>query len=662
MLEIISNVDSMRNLSISIILIIVAILFISMCLRIEFIQDDAYITFRYVKNFLNGYGLVFNYGEYVEGYTTFLWLIILSALGWVGIDYVNASHVISITFGALSLIITFFIARQIKPIDYTSKFINELFNLLPVILLLCTGGFQYWSVSGMETSLFVFLVLLSIYLYQRSIQSGKPDLTHHLVLLLAALTRPEGLFIWILITIHNVYLNFGLMKQIEFRKKFVKHALYFLIPFSVYFLFRLIYYGYPVPNTFYAKTGYGSFYLYRGIVYVFETLNDYFLYGVFLIVPLFLLRVDSIKKYFHFLYYIVLSYIAAIIIIGGDVLPMHRFMLPVIPLVYVMFAKFYQATIQKFLGHSFYKLHAAILVFAVTAAFAYQNYKSELPLIYEKRAYETGLVTKMKIYSEFLNNVSEESNEYPTVSLSTIGAFSYYTSARVIDLIGLTDEYIAHNPKEEPGIDESIPLAWKERRYNIDYVLEQKPDYIIFPAGAKPSAYPEAALFSRKEFHDMYYPQIFFSYELNQYLPVFTLREKSANPVYSDEQDSVQCKTEFLTNYILANNYFLSYLETHDSSYIKKSLNESFKMIENCIARKSEAYTTIGYTYFHIGMLEKSKKFLEAAVEADSMNCLALLYLSNNYAKTGDAEKYVKTLKKLKVYSPYAIPYFLNED
>src|SRR5262245_60765306 len=51
-----------------------------------FLTDDAFISFRYARNFSDGYGLVFNPGfERVEGYSNFLWVLILAAgnrLGW----------------------------------------------------------------------------------------------------------------------------------------------------------------------------------------------------------------------------------------------------------------------------------------------------------------------------------------------------------------------------------------------------------------------------------------------------------------------------------------------------------------------------------------------------------------------------------------------------
>ena len=44
--------------------------FIYSCFYYELTQDDAFISFRYAQNFLNGHGLVFNIGERVEGFTS----------------------------------------------------------------------------------------------------------------------------------------------------------------------------------------------------------------------------------------------------------------------------------------------------------------------------------------------------------------------------------------------------------------------------------------------------------------------------------------------------------------------------------------------------------------------------------------------------------------
>lgn len=53
-----------------------------------FIVDDAFITFRYVKNWTHGYGLVYNIGERVEGYSNFLWILLLAPFASLGIELV----------------------------------------------------------------------------------------------------------------------------------------------------------------------------------------------------------------------------------------------------------------------------------------------------------------------------------------------------------------------------------------------------------------------------------------------------------------------------------------------------------------------------------------------------------------------------------------------
>src|SRR3954470_13240280 len=41
--------------------------------ELAWLSDDAFISFRYARNWVTGKGLVYNAGERVEGYTNFLW-------------------------------------------------------------------------------------------------------------------------------------------------------------------------------------------------------------------------------------------------------------------------------------------------------------------------------------------------------------------------------------------------------------------------------------------------------------------------------------------------------------------------------------------------------------------------------------------------------------
>ncbi|MCR1795473.1 hypothetical protein K0V43_18055, partial [Leptospira sp. id769339] len=77
----------------------------------KFLQDDAFITFRYSENFVNGFGIVFNIGEYLEGYTNFLWMLFVS----LGILFKQAPENFSIQLGLFfysgSLLVWYRIAK-----------------------------------------------------------------------------------------------------------------------------------------------------------------------------------------------------------------------------------------------------------------------------------------------------------------------------------------------------------------------------------------------------------------------------------------------------------------------------------------------------------------------------------------------------------------------
>src|SRR3972149_692187 len=64
----------------------------------RFIQDDAFISFRYALNLVKGCGLVWNPGERVEGYTNFLWTLFMAVPHLMGIDVVQFSMWLGMAF------------------------------------------------------------------------------------------------------------------------------------------------------------------------------------------------------------------------------------------------------------------------------------------------------------------------------------------------------------------------------------------------------------------------------------------------------------------------------------------------------------------------------------------------------------------------------------
>src|SRR5206468_5817414 len=79
-------------------------------------QDDAFISYRYARNLAEGNGLVYNSGERVEGYTNFLWTVLLAALTAAGADPVRIAPVLgAAALAALTLVLALDTRRRSAP-------------------------------------------------------------------------------------------------------------------------------------------------------------------------------------------------------------------------------------------------------------------------------------------------------------------------------------------------------------------------------------------------------------------------------------------------------------------------------------------------------------------------------------------------------------------
>lgn len=637
------------------VLIIISYHFILKCIELNFIQDDAYTSFRYAKNFINGNGLVFNKGEQVEGFTNFLWVILLSKLYFFNADLEITSQILSTFFGLAVIWITYLLSRLFLIKDNAS-FIDHSLTLLPPFLVSYSAPMIYWSVSGMETSLFIFLTLLSLYYFFTKESRQKFGKVFIIVSIINSLLRPEGLFFFIIICLYELFstiINENFKFRISLKKYFNnsrnREFLYFFIPIILFIVFRLIYYGHYFPNTFYAKTEFTIQFLVRGWEYFYEFAESNLLFGGLLIFPIF--AFNEKKNEISFFYFFALLNFIAIIIIGGDVLPIYRFFLPFLPLIFIFSLKgIISITEYMIVRFKIIRTISLIVLILIISFYAVTNYHNQLPKILEKKSYESGLVKKMKIYADWVESFGFDKKEKITVALSTIGSFSFNTNARVIDIVGLTNEYIAHNPKEIKGIDEELPVLWKERHYNADYVLNEKPDYIIFPAGAKPSAFAECAIFSNKEFQKNYYVALIFSSELQQLLPIFAKREK---PIVNFHNE---CNIKFLKHFINASN-IINGINNMSSYNLLDVINECDKLEKLCKTTLPDVNTLRGLAHFQFNKINESKNYFEKSLALDSLNMVSHFYLMKIYNHEMNEEKTAGHYKFLAKYSPGVFNY-----
>jgi len=195
-----------------------------------YIYEDAYITFKYAENLVNGFGLVYNIGEKVYGTTAPLFAILLSTFKLIGIPVVMSSLVINlIAEGITSLIVYKFLK------DYSNNLIAAIVSLLFVF----SPSNISWAIQGMETALFSAVIALSFYfLYKKK---------YFIALLfgfLCAIIRIDGLSITFIV---SLFVLFKL--RLSALKLFILPSLLFII----WELFLFLYFGNFLPNSMIAK-------------------------------------------------------------------------------------------------------------------------------------------------------------------------------------------------------------------------------------------------------------------------------------------------------------------------------------------------------------------------------------------------------------------------
>jgi arabinofuranosyltransferase len=434
----------------------------------DFTQDDAYITFRYAANYAAGHGLVYNVGEHIEGYTNFLWTIFMVLGRLAGADLVFFSKILGTLCGLGTIVLCYFLGRHLTeglPFPWRS-FVPG----LACIFLGLTLSFAYWTVSGLETAAFTFMVTASLYAYLRRSYLAVP------AVVLATLLRPEGGLVWLFIVIaeiiHRRALNHYLLVLVSL-------YLVYLLPLAI---FKYSYYGGLLPNPFYAKTSFQWEQVQNGLAYVGQYGFHYWGAGFFILPAIW--GYWRAGRPMRLLMLFVLVYFLYIIIIGGDVLKVHRFFVPIMPLMVPLVL----VGLVIAIPNRFYVICGMILLLSAQMLLPLDHV-----LTFHKN--EKGLNRKL---GHLMDNILAIDSSNFSVAVSTIGLVGYrLLDHKIIDLLGLTDSTIARHP--EPPI-EGMATTWRETRYNNRYVLSCQPNYILFSTGFKPSAPAERSLYLHSAF------------------------------------------------------------------------------------------------------------------------------------------------------------------
>jgi hypothetical protein len=484
--------------------------------------DDAYIFYRYAHNWITGQGLVFNVGERVEGFSSPLWLLLIAAGMATGAEAVALGHWLSVACGVLLLWLTYSYACQGLP--ERQRWVAALASAL----LFLAPPFALWSSSGLETPLFSAVVLATLIAESR----GRDNLAA-LGCLGAALARPEGILLGVVIFAF-------FLRNAERRKRgFVLLAVY-VACLAILTASRFAYYGSLLPNTFYAKVGgtvagWGAFYIARFVVQT-------------LLPMLWPIRYGLRERYLLTGVWWTLAVLVFVAAVNGDAFNYSRFFLPALPVLCALAvrgalsasraggpaARFAvlslgacavwfavgvvagsvaltaAAAISWLWGASRTRRAAAAAVavlsvgaaIAATAAVTQPTFSQsgaefrDLALAavsIRTRWAEMSQNRAMWRFSDGLAQLAAirldaRPPEHKLVAAIGIGAFGYYTSARVLDMVGLVDPVIARSGPPPQALEQfALP---GHQRTNAAYVLSRQPDYILIPPPANSQHLP----------------------------------------------------------------------------------------------------------------------------------------------------------------------------
>lgn len=233
--------------------------------------DDAYISLRYAENLVEGHGLVYNVGEYVEGYTNFLWTILVALFIWITpVEAPLLAVLGSMLAFAINLWVVWRISLKIAPPFHPRAFAFP----ISVALLAVQNTFTDYGTTGLETAFASLLVNLGV-LALITRDDAKHTFWAGLCWILATLNRPDHALFYAVGSV--VVLGVWIRPTWRARKSGLRaiwregimpmatYAAPFLI-WLAYSAWKLHYYGELLPNTYYAKSAYLTYYS-QGLVY-----------------------------------------------------------------------------------------------------------------------------------------------------------------------------------------------------------------------------------------------------------------------------------------------------------------------------------------------------------------------------------------------------------
>jgi arabinofuranosyltransferase len=427
-------------------------------IRLRWLCDDAFISFRYAQNLVEGRGLVFNAGERVEGYTNLLWTLWIAAGMALGIEPELWAIFWCLVLSAGTLVLL--AHRALRA------------GAVPIAAAVAAAHLDWaiYATSGLETALFTFLALAGCLLLSSGSLQPRRLAAAGALLGLCALTWPDGI----------LFAGAGGLVLLGTRPA----ALARLVPYGAAFLLvwvpvtivRVLYYGDFFPNTYYAKSASLAWYS-QG----FFDLQQYFrkYWPLLLFVPLGLaaaLRGRRPTRASVLAGLCALIYSFYIVRVGGDYM-FARLLVPATVFYLLLLEHSVHALVPR---PSLQAAAAAALAALVwVQPYPFEGVWGPRSVNNERLLYSPALMQAMRVHGDRLRHFFDGLD----VRLAFLGSEAgivYYSKVPVAieSHTGLTDRFVAHQPLVQRG------RVGHEKHAPVSYLVDVRRAHFAFQARA----------------------------------------------------------------------------------------------------------------------------------------------------------------------------------
>lgn len=454
---------------VALIVIIALVVFLFLHNRERFgdgIQDDAYISFRYAQNLAEGRGLVFNPGERVEGYSNFLWTVLMSVFFPIGSRPEFWANRITIAFSVLTLV--FLVLYSYKKYGGLTSFVG-----VAALFLATNRTFLAWSTGGLEMSVFTFFTTSAVLTYFYYYPARIPGFVG-VLFLLSSLTRNEGHLFFTLCFMISMA---RALKKGDNKISHLGWSRSFIFPIIIYHGFRMLYFGDILPNTYYAKSG-GLLWIEQGSQFVKHFFLSYNLSFFLAVIILAFLLSPKNRVFKAYLMAALAIWAGYVINTGGDFMEFRIFM----PLLGIFYFAFQDSLrdIHSIAGTGLKKKVMDLFIVLVVASLLYGSQNLVGDYSHPRRlGRQAEYEIVRRINPDDNMGLTMKNHFYPGEKVATWGMMSlaYYSQ------LYFTDGYGLINPDVKGNKRRPVSMAGHRRPFSQDYFKENNFTVILATHG-----------------------------------------------------------------------------------------------------------------------------------------------------------------------------------